>query len=216
MEKILKNVFFYPYVGKKYENGFKGVKLLILGESHYCGDGCEICGKKSGKDCPDFTTVVLDRYLNYKQGNGPHEGWMNTFTRFTNILFGKRIDNKTLVNFWDYVMFYNYVQSSTKGPRISPSKQQFEESEDAFTEVLRKYIPDLILVWGYRLWYNLPDIGYSGSVNILNNGEVEFYYYKVGNKDIPAYKVPHPSCPYFDYGYSEHLRKIISFIGKMK
>ncbi|KFF15726.1 hypothetical protein [Chryseobacterium sp. JM1] len=72
----LNYTFYHPIVGSKYENG---IKLLILGESHYCNEGCDLCGIKSGYDCSQFTIEVLKRYVDYKNGNGNHESWMTTF-----------------------------------------------------------------------------------------------------------------------------------------
>jgi hypothetical protein len=204
----MKNVFFYPHVGKNYETkGFNGLKLLILGESHYCGDECEVCGKLPDNECSKFTEEVLNRYFDYKKGNVPHENWMTTFTRFTNVLLEEQADNVTVLDFWDSVIFYNYVQSSTKGPRIPPTSRQFDESKDAFIEVLENYKPHLILVWGNRLWENLPDTGLWGKENILNNENDHFYYYEVGNKRIPAYRVCHPSTHHFNYESSKCLKE---------
>lgn len=72
----LNYTFYHPLVGSKYENG---IKLLILGESHYCNEGCYLCGIKSGYDCSQFTIEVLKRYVDYKNGNVNHESWMTTF-----------------------------------------------------------------------------------------------------------------------------------------
>ena len=209
----MKNVFFSPFVGKNYEHkGFNGLKLLILGESHYCGEDCESCGDISNNECADFTKTVIHGFINYKRGNEDHADWMRTFTRFTNVLLNDKVDNETLIDFWDSVVFYNYVQSSTNGPRISPTSLQFEKSKNAFIEVLEVYKPDLILVWGERLWYNLPDTGKWGEEDILDNGK--FYYYKVGDKETPAYKIYHPSTQYFNYEYSKYLKEAMRLASK--
>jgi len=213
----MKNVFFYPRIGENYKTtGFNGLKLLILGESHYCGEKCEVCGKQSNKNCSDFTIGVLNRYFDYKKGNGGHEDWMRTFTRFTNVLFGEQVDNKTLIDFWDSVIFYNYVQSSTEGPRTPPSNEQFSDSNDAFIEVLEEFKPDLILVWGERLWDKLPDSGRQGEENILDNANGRFYYYKVGDREIPAYGIYHPSSRYFSYEHSKYLKEAIRLVNESK
>ena len=152
----MENIFYFPRIGKNYETkGFNNIKLLVLGESHYCGDRgkCEVCGVSSKrKDCNNFTIrVVEDGFLSYKKGEGKFEDWMRTFTRFTNVLLGDQANNDALHEFWDSIIFYNYVQSSTTSPRVPPTQEQFEESEIAFFEVLNQYTPDLIIVWGYRL-----------------------------------------------------------------
>ncbi|NVN94043.1 MAG: hypothetical protein HXX18_02040 [Bacteroidetes bacterium] len=216
----MRNIFFNPRVGEDYENkGFNGIKLLILGESHYCDDKrikCEICGIQSNNDCSNFTKGVLNRYFNYKKGKVKHEDWMRTFTRFTNVLLGNQVDNKTLIEFWDSVIFYNYVQSSTDGPRTSPTNLQFIESQAAFISILEENKPDLILVWGKRLWENLPNIGRWGDEDILDNANGHFYYYKVNNNEIPAYRIYHPSTSYFNYEYSKYLKEAIRIVSKSK
>lgn len=204
---MMKNVFFYPRVGKNYEKGYKGVKLLILGESHYCHEGCKKCDKSSSIECSDFTIKRINSFIKYKKGSGEYGPWMKTFTCFTNILLEEQVENELVMDFWDSVIFYNYVQSSLKGSRTSPTRKQFEESNDAFFEVLKKYEPDLILVWGKRLWRNLPDTGIWGEKNILDSEP--FYYYKVKNKEIPLYVVCHPSTSRFDYTYSKYLKESI-------
>lgn len=211
----MENVFFNPNVGNDYElKGFNGLKLLILGESHYCDEECEDCGKKSQNECSDFTSSVISRYLNYKKKKGKFRPWMRTFTRFTNILLESKVDNQTLINFWDSVIFYNYVQSSTSGPRRSPTWRQFNESKDGFIEVLEKYKPDLILVWGERLWDNLPNIGRWGEENILDNANGRFYYYNINKKEIPAYSIYHPSSSSFSYEYSKYLKESMRLVSQ--
>lgn len=212
----LSHTFYYPLVGSKYKNGINGVKLLILGESHYCDEGCEVCGIKSGFDCSEFTIGVLERFINYKRRIGAHESWMTTFTRFTNVLFGEAIPDSKLIEFWDSIIFYNYVQSSTKGPRISPSFEQFDESKDSFFNILSIYKPDLIIVWGKRLWENLPDNGKWGNENILDGKYGKFYYYNTEGKKIPSFCVHHPSTSYYNYNYTKYFDEIFKIITKNK
>ena len=39
------NVFFQPFVGKDYTTGgIFGKRIMVLGESHYCDEGCTDCG----------------------------------------------------------------------------------------------------------------------------------------------------------------------------
>ena len=109
----MENVFFRPWIGKNYKQGYKGKKLLILGESHYC-DGIQDencpCGKVKKclqlSECNDFTSVVLNRFFDYKKGIGEGERWMTTYTRFTNILLGEQVSNAELMEFWDNIVFY--------------------------------------------------------------------------------------------------------------
>ena len=66
----MKNVFFKPFIGINYQSkGFNEKKILVLGESHYCG-GCDNCGNLQDYDeeCREFTTSVVNKFLSYKKG----------------------------------------------------------------------------------------------------------------------------------------------------
>ena len=218
----MKDVFFKPYVGKNYfEKGYLGKKLLILGESHYCGERSAIdsqCGIAEKclqlSKCCDITNNVLNGFFDSKKGIAEAEPWMRTYTRFTNIFLGEQVNNEELLEFWDCVMFYNYVQKPTKAPRISPENQEFEDSENAFFEVLEKYKPDLVIVWGARLEGKLPQKNKTLSdFEILNTPYHKIHYYEVANKKIPAYAIYHPSSPSFSYDFHEFLKEALRLSG---
>lgn len=209
-------IFFQPRVGTKYNEGFKGLKILILGESHYCGEACEPCAITTLPCCTKFTLNVMDRYIDYKNGLDSHESWMRTFTRFTNVLFGEQVHSKRLIEFWDSVIFYNYVQSSTNKSRIPPTYQQFKHSEDAFFEVLETYEPDAILIWGKRLWGNLPENGEWATESVSDSELALPFYYSVNNKKIPAFCLYHPSSSYFNYGSTVYIDEIFRSVASTK
>lgn len=204
----MEKVCFTPWIGDScLEKGYLGKRILILGESHYCND-CNLCGSiKCG-----ITVGVTKRFLDYKKGIGEFESWMTTYTKFTNVFLGEKVDNEAIVNFWNSIMFYNYVQLATSGPRISPSAEAFSNSKDAFFEVIDKYQPDLIIVWGKRLWEMLPNNGTYAEDNILDGKFGKLYYYKVSNKEIPAFKIYHPSSSYFSYEATKYLKEALNRI----
>ena len=93
-------------------------------------------------------------------------------------------------------MFYNYLQFPTVGPRSVPKPEQWRDSEDAFLELLETYMPDLIIVWGARLFTALPELGGKGGEIALENGDMaDYWIYPVKGKEIPALKIHHPSAP---------------------
>ena len=171
----MSNVIFEPYVGEEYHCGYEGKKLLILGDSHYCdrkyvqmyvptaeSEKKEICQRleecQQLEECQNITNNVLDRFLKYKNKMQQYEGgWMKTFSRFTNIfLNNNNLTFDEIDEFWNCVMFYNYVQVAMDHWGIKPEKHDFDNSQTAFFEVLKEYKPDLIIVWGKRLGENLP------------------------------------------------------------
>ena len=79
-----------------------------MGESHYC-ENCDECDdyKKCG-----ITTTVIESYLKYKNGNGQHKSWMTTFTRFTNIFFGKHCDTEEINIFG--IQYYSIIMCKSQ------------------------------------------------------------------------------------------------------
>lgn len=181
METNFKNVKFLPWVGKNYEKGINGKKILVLGESHY-----------GSEERTDITNDVVSRFLKYHKGEGEFEFWMNTNTKFAKTFNNGEMSKEEIVEFWESIVFYNYVQTLMSEPRQSPTSEQFENSKEAFYEVIEQYQPDLIVVWGLRLWGAMPDQGRWGEPSQVNGGE-GLYYYQIGDREYPAMMVYHPS-----------------------
>ena len=64
----MKHVNFFPWIGENYfSKGFRGKRLLVLGESHHCGnlseEKCPSCSKDYMKsECHSFTEDVINDY----------------------------------------------------------------------------------------------------------------------------------------------------------
>ncbi len=207
----MNTAFFKPWIGKNYFLGSNEKKILVLGESHYCGEGCPTCGELFETKCHGFTNNVMKKYLDYKLGKGNVEDWMKTFTRFVNIFYGDQVDVEKILSFWDSVIFYNYVQIAMEDARISPSENNFNNSETAFKEILEEYEPDLIIVWGDRLWEKLPAGGYWGT-EIVDGKSGKLYYYKTSKKNIPAFCIYHPSSSALTYEWAEYFQNVMKLI----
>jgi hypothetical protein len=59
-------------------------------------------------------------------------------------------------DFWQTVVFYNYVRESMKDAAQRPTTKQFRDSHRAFNEVVCKARPHGVLVLGLKLWMALP------------------------------------------------------------
>ena len=150
-----KNVLFTPYIGEKYQQGYQGKKVLVLGESHYSADE----DGNASLDDPTFTNYIVQEFINYQKGKREHNNWMNTFTKFAKVFHNGDLSTNEIVEFWERVAFYNYVQEPMAAPRQSPTTEQFTKSEKAFWEVLEVCRPDIIVVWSHRLWVKMPYTG---------------------------------------------------------
>ena len=164
--------FFYPWVGLKY--GCDGVKrVMIVGASHYCEkseaaiDKCPYsCGKCSVR-CRCMTREVINCYLK----NGVRTGWVKTFTKFINSLYGREASQPEREAVFDHVVFMNYLQRVEGSVSREKHNEYFKEPCHfrAFCNVILRYRPDVIIVWGDRVWDailgsicdNEPDMDYK-------------------------------------------------------
>lgn len=204
--------FFKPFVGSAYASGgIFGKRVMVLGESHYCEEKCADCGNAmTHPECCAFTNGVVGDYLNESLDRQP---WMSTNLKFERSLVGHETDWAERRKIWNSVVFYNYLQVAMSGTREEGSARQYEEAAESFFEVLEKYRPQYVIVWGSRLWGYMPagerwswnaDIVVDGNANKCGN-----YALKDGTK-VKIMPVYHPSV-----GYSwDYWHKVIStFLG---
>lgn len=100
----MKNVYFLPWVGPNYNAGFNGKKILVVGASHYCNDGCIDCPKP----CRDFTINVINKDARADVST-PYK---RTFICFERAMVNREFNSLTeRESFWDSVSFYNFCQT---------------------------------------------------------------------------------------------------------
>lgn len=144
--------FFLPWIGPHYESGVAGVRLLLLGKSHYGPPSAEY---------PEFTWDIVKRQLT--------DGGEPFFTKTKAlVLAAAGISSSTL---WDSVAFYNYIQrvvgetSDTK-----PSREMWSDAVGAFEHVLHDLRPDGVLVLSKDVWVHLGRRFSSGTTSESTTG----------------------------------------------
>lgn len=195
-ELLKVGVKFLPFVGDSYEYGISfdeegklvlgteempGKKVLVLGESHYCEDGDVV---------PSFTRDVMEYFLEAKKGEN-WQRWMNTFMKFQRAFYNDVTDFNDKIQFWNHVIFFNYLQVPLQIPRESGNYVDYEKSALPFFQVLKIYKPDYVVVWGYRLYSNLPN-KYGRSIGTLSSG-IEVWEYNINGIIIKVLPIYHPS-----------------------
>ena len=171
-------VFFEPWVGGEYySGGMFGKRIMVLGESHYCGSGCPDCGV--GDRCRGFTSKVIKDYLD---PNVKREEWMNTFKKFERSLVNRSTSPQESVRIWNSVMFYNFLQVAMGGPRQAGTDEQYRNAAGAFFSVLDRYEPELMIVWGDQLWQRLPWERWTEGESLMVDGYgVNNGYYRLAS-----------------------------------
>ena len=201
------NVFLKPWVGENYaQEGYKSKKILVVGDSHYCNkEDCEKwkagCGdwenKCSNKDLQtkNIVTWYLDCSPAGEKRGARSEGWMRTYDTFTDVFHGEKCSYETLQDFWNSIVYYVYVQRAVPSHTKAPSSELYQKSEKAFFEILAEYKPDVVFVWGMRIWAHnkFPNgIRLAGKAIHDDRGGC-LAYYNDGVRDIPVYRLGHPS-----------------------
>lgn len=195
------NIFFLPFIGRCYANGgLFGKRVMVLGDSHYCDGGCCDCGNcRLCRLCAMFTQDVLRDFLDERK---ERQNWMRTFVKFERSLVGKMTDWALRQKIWDSVMFYNYLQVAMSGPRKAGTSAQYKQAANAFFEVIDKYESECIIVWGKRLWNNMPNERWQDGDDIVVDGNhiaTGYYLLSIG-KRVKIVAVYHPSGGYsWDY-----------------
>ncbi|WP_051305013.1 hypothetical protein [Chitinilyticum litopenaei] len=179
-------VRFHPWIGEAY--GTKEVRWLILGESHY-GNLDAAC---------DFTQEVTENYVN---GSVQHRFW----TVVARTLGGRGLSIQACQQFWQEVAFYNYIQRIVgSSARMRPDAESWQDSAEAFHEVIKQLAPTHMLVLGKTLWQNMPAGASISRENdrAASSGDPlqEIRLYRAGEDgSVSAGWIYHPSSSYFDY-----------------
>lgn len=195
---------FLPWVGTEYPTGgIFGKRIMVMGESHYCDD-CD--DEEDYSRASDFTTRVVNDYIDFREGTGQRQKWMPTFARFENALAGHETEGSESRRIWQSLMFYNYIQVYMPASNSQPSKEQYRAAAEPFFEVLSHYKPDLLIAWGKsNLFFNTPgehwqlgqDIGYEGET-----GKSGVYQTKNG-KGVKTLFIRHPAGRFSSFSWEK-------------
>jgi hypothetical protein len=150
-DDLLKNggVYFLPWIGDNYQQGFCGRRLLVLGESHYSywedEDGETRHHPPSETWTREFIGEVTRR-----------EGCARFWKNIEQALLNEERVNKWCPNgglaLWNQFAFYDFVQTPLEQPGKRPTEAQFSESLKGFKTVLEVLCPERVLVCGMELW----------------------------------------------------------------
>jgi hypothetical protein len=143
---LAQGVAFLPWLGSRYETGFRGRRLLVLGESHYWSD-YQPMTPESTRDCVRDVIKRAD--------------WVNNFWKFLEQAH-LNVERHEMAasgdEFWNAIAFYNFVQVSVgEGPRQAPSWDNFVAAREPFAAVIAALKPERIYVCGKRLWGSMDD-----------------------------------------------------------
>jgi hypothetical protein len=139
---------FEPWIGNRYESGgLNGIRLLVLGESHYGEPEDEGAG---------FTIGIIRMYAQDRR--------FRFFTVTQKLVSGQTgyVTNEQRREFWEHVAFYNFIQKFPgREPKIRPTEQMWADACDPYLRTIDELKPHLVIALGFDLGRRIPEV--SGS-----------------------------------------------------
>ena len=161
--KFSEKVKILPWIGENYFN--EKQKILILGISTYYKD------VPSKKDClNDLVKSIC---------NGDKRRGTVYWTKIENLLINKKENPE---KFWNRISYYSYIQEIMDGPKQKTPDEYWEYAKEPFIEILKKLMPDKVIVMGHEFFQNLPD-----NFEIQKSFEIEKSIKKKGKELKIAY-----------------------------
>ena len=154
------HVRFFPWIGTHYEEGLEnGIKVLILGDSHYCIDAPG--EQKQKHSCPKdhhhyCDLCYMDIECHLKTQDTIRELLKGNACRAHQV-FESMVKKESMSqsDFWNRVAFYEFIQYSQTGPGAPLNHGDRSINKDAFLEVLNYLKPDKIIIWGKSFYRDL-------------------------------------------------------------
>ena len=167
---------FNPWIGSRFAaDGIDGRRLLILGESHHGGEGCNYAG---------FTAEVIRKEALGENGHARRR----FFARVQRLVIGGRggLSDEERTDFWSRVAFYNFIQSALESSRDRPTEEMWQAGQACLPETLEELKPDVVLVLGIELSRKLLPMPSSISVCVVQHPSAPGFTYDEGQPKVRA------------------------------
>ncbi len=184
-DRPIDGLTFYPWAPPGYNEGFNGVRTLVLGESTYLHDGDQqkFDGQYEEWGGTWFNGVIQD----YREdGPGRYHYW----TKWIGAFLGKqKIVAEDKPRVLNRVSFWNFGDIMLPSPRMKIPPEQIPIARERYKKVIAELKPQLVIALCYQLWDLLPtdDGGHRGEP-ILHFDTWDYDGYKL-------LCLPHPSAP---------------------
>lgn len=207
MENYMKNVKISPVKGKNYDSGYlKGKKLMLCLESAYH----EKKDHFTEEDLKNLNHDNLDDLL-------VHGFDKRTYKNMSWAMEGRLIYGEEQEQFWDKVLFYNFIQYCLLDKDDKPTEKMFEEGIIPFQEVLKEYKPDIVGVFSKAVWNHLPDDMFlKDTVEIKGVSNYTYSTVYQIRTSLDSYALSfgtnHPRSPYSWETAHEDIKKIFKLV----
>ena len=120
---------------------------------------------------------------------------MATFTTFINSAYGRTATADEKRRYMDSVVFANFLQRSEGTSADEKHNELFNApvNVEALTQTIRETRPDVVVVWGSRVWEAIPwDMGFGRAEKVTD----DIFRYPFEGRSFLLVKLHHPSQGY--------------------
>lgn len=223
---VQNNLFFQPYKGCHFDNGFKynesakPVKLMVLGASFYCDlsnckyyNKCTVNSKEFDDKCP--AEGYLGSNENDKRGMYLHDSpaieiesylegaYYPTYDRFVKVILNLSQTPQTSEKekVWKYVMFNNYIQHFIKTvttPQYNKNQELFDNDFNGILSMIKSNAIECVVVWGKPVRDAIKANFEKLNIAIRDLDVKNFnHVIKIDDQEIVFCYFDHPSCRTF-------------------
>lgn len=167
-------VRFAPWVGARYATGgFRGLRVLVVSESHYGG---------SRYERPDVTPELIKALalgLKHKQAQGKfdlHPHYAKIFASLNNRSTAGLFNREQRTEFWEKVAYFNFIQQFLPTSREAPPAGAWARGMAAFVEVMQVLQPELVLCFSSRNGARVRALTNDVPVAVVNHPSARFSY----------------------------------------
>ncbi|MDR9399171.1 MAG: hypothetical protein RI562_08915 [Salibacter sp.] len=193
---IESNLKWHPYVGSYYHKGIDGLKVLIIGESHYKKPGSK--ADRIAAD-PHFTIKIVKEMGEMKEYDD-----IKMFKNFHMTMVGS--DEFDHSRFWKGLSFYNFIQRAMDSNKGRPNKEDYLNGWSVFPKVIQELSPDICIFIGVKAYdFMKRQIKKESEVHILksiksrdkiSNTYPRYAKINCSGKVVDAYFIRHTSKYY--------------------
>jgi len=176
----------HPWVGEFYES--KDVlpyRTLVLGESNYTTE-------------ENFDSNLVIACIREHIGSNRDDNFSRFATKTRRVILGRETE-VTAKEFWENAAFYNFIQYRVgELSKQRPTQKMWDDSIQAFEELIDKIKPERVLVLGQENWTNL--------LSHISHEKVSDFKAKiiVGKNKIMAGFIVHPSAGGGCFTYNQY------------
>ncbi|WP_344676346.1 hypothetical protein [Paraburkholderia graminis] len=174
MNRVNLTVRFAPWVGEQYATeGFRGLRVLLVAESHY--------GGKHGERPTVTPEIVKALALGRKHPRATkklkrHSHFAKIMTATSNRCSAAGFRGIHRVDFWERVAYFNFLQEFMRDKRVEPPAEAWLRGAKAFAEVLQVLEPELVVCFSSRMGSRVKSVAGNLPVAVVNHPSAHFAY----------------------------------------